>query len=522
MVPAVNKCPRILVQLLPLALAVACASGNGKSLTAQDLPTPKPDWVPSGHSDRYPTGPGKPYVTGFQWSEGDDALATARKRAAGDLASRLEVQIEAELLDVSEERDGEESYHVAAVTRSTVNLRLTGVHYHTWRDGPRVYALAYLQKAPAAQARRVERDLALDALRSCMEEAERLEYADRESAAVQAYERCRLPIAEALEHTAVAGVLTGIAPDDREARRELLAATHEIEEKVDTLLGQQASDLTEAAEALALQLGRQGLRLGDHLVVAPFTYGTADLSSSFGRQAAMDLESAFGRELARGGKADRRLVVAGVYTERQDAVRIDVTVKEVESARLVASAATSLDLGAVPKNLELKPQNFAEAVATQSALAGGEAIITGDLRLEVWTSRGRRGVVLSEGDSWKIFMRANQPAYVRLLYVLQDGQQVPIDQAFRIGEDKVNEVVEYPRSFEVVPPFGVEHVHATAYTREPPYLPTRRRVIDGEPYEVVVDGMGEINRTRGLRVRTDQQIAESFVAVTTTPNALRR
>ena len=82
-------------------------------------------------------------------------------------------------------------------------------------------------------------------------------------------------------------------------------------------------------------------------------------------------------------------------------------------------------------------------------------------------------------------------------------------------------IVEYPHAFEVVPPFGVEHFHATAFTQPPPALRTRREVIDDVPYDVVVDGMRQITRTRRERLRNDEQVAESFVAITTTPRAAR-
>ena len=49
-------------------------------------------------------------------------------------------------------------------------------------------------------------------------------------------------------------------------------------------------------------------------------------------------------------------------------------------------------------------------------------------------------------------------------------------------------MVRYPRAFEVVPPFGVEHFHATAFEERPPPLSTRPQRIAGELYEVVVSG----------------------------------
>lgn len=490
------------------ALALGCTAS-----------TPKPDWVETaGKTRRYPDAS---YVTGFAVAQGDDALASARQRAAADLAARLEVRIEHELREVSEERNGKYSYHVAAVTRSTVDLKLSGIEYETWDDRGVVYALALLERGTAGRQRRAQRDLALAEVRHCLEAGARLEAEGRRTRAIATYEDCRLPIAEALEHAAVAGALNGVSSDDARAHLELVTATRTAAEKVDEILRRPVSSVPGAAESLALQLGRQGVSTGSTLVVSPFTYGTMDLSSVFGRQMALELESALARHARDDGQGDDAtpdLVLHGVYFEAGDAVRLAVTAKEAATARLVASAGTLLPQSAVPEGLELRPSNFFEAMEAQKVLSDG-GVVTGDLRLELWTSKGRKGVVFTENDEYRIFLRANRPVWVRIVYVLKNGTQVAIDGAFRIDGPLVGSLVEYPKLFGVVPPFGVEHFHATAFRERPPELRTRREEIDGISYDVVVDGMREITRRRGDRLRDNAEIAESFVAVTTTPKA---
>jgi hypothetical protein len=453
-------------------------------------------------------------------ARGDDAVAVAKQRAATDLAARLEVRIEHELRDVSEEKDGVYSYHVASLTRSTVDLKLSGIVYQTWGDGRDVYAFAILDRAAAAAQRRHQRDLALIEVRRCLATGLRQERERHAERAVATYEDCRRPIAQALEHGAVARALTDVGPEDEAAHAELVDATRAVDEKVEDILHRPVSSMRTAAERLALQLGRQGVSTGSTLVVRPFSYGTADVSSAFGRRMAGDLESALARHARGDGDAARALVLHGVYFEDGDAVRLDVTVKEADTARLVASAGSSLPRASVPEDLPLRPSNFIEALEAQRLLSDG-GLVTGDLRVDVWTSRGRKGVVFTEDEEYRVYLRVNRPAWLRLVYVLQNGLQVPIEQSFYIEASRANTVVEYPHAFEVVPPFGVEHIYATAYSEVPPRLRTRREWIDGIEYEVVVGGLSEIARIRKARVRNDEQIAESFVAVTTTPRTAR-
>jgi hypothetical protein len=183
---------------------------------------------------------------------------------------------------------------------------------------------------------------------------------------------------------------------------------------------------------------------------------------------------------------------------------------------MLAAAESRLALSAVPTDLELKPSNFNRALADQGTLAEGE-ILSGDLRVELWTDRGKRRLLYTESEQLRIFFRVNQPSWVRLVYVLQNGVQVPIEQGYYVDASKVNFAIEYPESFEVVPPFGVEHIYATAFTEEPPPLVTERAWIDGQPYDVVSGGMKSLVATRGIRRQQRREMAESYVSLTTTP-----
>jgi hypothetical protein len=271
---------------------------------------------------------------------------------------------------------------------------------------------------------------------------------------------------------------------------------------------------------MALQLARQGVSTRSRLVVSHWNYGATNLSSSFGRQAGLDLERALAR--AARDEGDGRspsapdLAIGGAYFESGDELRMSATAREIESGRLVASAEARMPVAAVPAQLELRPPDFERALRDQRVLADG-ALSQGDLRVEVWTDKGRGGVLYSEHERLHLFMRVNQPAWVRLLYVLHDGVQVPIDQSFAIGRQDAGRVIEYPQSFEVVPPFGIEMIHATAFRERPPRLPTRERTIDGVRYDVVADGLDAIVRTRGLALRDRTPIAEDTVTVTTMP-----
>jgi hypothetical protein len=164
--------------------------------------------------------------------------------------------------------------------------------------------------------------------------------------------------------------------------------------------------------------------------------------------------------------------------------------------------------------METKPANFNRFAAAADKLAGGE-VVSGDLRVELRTNKGIQGIVFDEGEELSLFVRVNQPAWVQLIYVLTSGHHVPITQEWFIDESKVNQLVEYPASFEIVAPFGVEMIHAMASTQKPSKLITESTVIDGEDYEVIRDGANQVVQTRGLARKTKKQIAEQMLQLTT-------
>ena len=80
-------------------------------------------------------------------------------------------------------------------------------------------------------------------------------------------------------------------------------------------------------------------------------------------------------------------------------------------------------------------------------MLGEEQIIRGDLRIDLWTNKGNRDLVFTQGEEMQLYLRVNQPAWVRLVYILSSGDHVPMEQAYYIDSEKVNFKVEYPDSF---------------------------------------------------------------------------
>jgi len=481
---------------------------------AQALGKSNPEWVErSGASSQFPT---ERYLVGFAQAVGkEDAVESAKQQAAGDLARQITVQIESNVVDVTRESNGRLENDLTSQIRATSDIRLDGIRFETHRKRKNVWTLAVLERLPASVARRKLRDRALTMTQKCLDAAGAEEAAGHAAQALAAYRSCRKSLNEALEHEAIAAALQrgGLLQD--EVGDRLASYASHISTRVRAIPHKDAESIRGAAESLAAQLATAGIGRGCILQVAPLLYQGRDISSPFGREIAVALESAIGRTTpAPGTKVTGVVVVRGTYREGDGDFQLRIGAKQAETGVLLASAEIALAKTGIPSNIETKPANFSRFAADADKLSGGE-VVSGDLRVEVRTDKGIQGIVYDEGEELSLYVRVNQPAWVQLIYVLTSGHHVPITQEWYVDESKANQLVEYPTSFEIVAPFGVEMIHVMASTEKPPKFVTESTVIDGEDYEIIRDGANQVVRTRGLARKKKKQVAEQTLQLTT-------
>jgi hypothetical protein len=498
----------------------SCGKGSTGSPSSDGQPVVReasdPDWIKKGgNSLSYPN---ELFLTGIAAAKGDDALKRAMTDAAADLSNRISVHIEHELTDVSSEKNGKVNYHIAAMTKLTSDIRIQGLKYETAHVGSDVYALAYVRRGDAVTERLLLLDRSLLELRGCMNSARQRKSKGGVRAA-EGFLQCFRHVTEGLQHDAV---VRTVDPKGgaRGAQQELVQTLQEIRNETSSVTARPALSLKEAADLLALQFAPSGALLYTFKDAPSFLYGTTNFASALGQQLSTNLESAIARqknEEKRQPIEAKDAVIRGVYFEENENIRISATIVEVASGKLIGGAETVIAKSNLPEGLGVLPKNLEGAMADQRLLSKGE-LVDGNLRVEVWADKGRRGVVYSEADEIRLFIRVNAPAYVRLIYVLESGIQVPIDQSYYIDSTKVNMAVEYPDRFEVAPPFGVEHIHATAFTKQPEPLPVTTRVIGGVTYTVIEDGLSSVVRHRGIVRKEKDEIAESLLSITTLPS----
>ena len=195
---------------------------------------------------------------------------------------------------------------------------------------------------------------------------------------------------------------------------ELDERTGQIDLRLAHLRRVTASTFREMISLIAGELREQHICSS---VVAPLTYGQTAFSSPFGRQASVELEA----DLATGPECVQS-VVHGSYIEDSKELRIVVVAVDPKTGRARASGESRVPIKVLPNSLPRVPQNLQQALRDQHVLAPGEEV-AGELRVELWTQKGTRGLVFTEDEPVRIYLRVNRPAYVRITYLLASGER---------------------------------------------------------------------------------------------------
>lgn len=437
------------------------------------------------------------YLTGRGVSDNPVArerLAEAENDALASLARSIRTHVTSEFETLRRE-DPDTFHEVTQVHNSASSMiEVSGVEpVLTHADGNGMHALAYISRE---KAKRVHYDLAsslaeevhgkLDAAAQLAKEGRRLD-------ALRSYAEV-YPLIERLEDALAILLVVGGAPP------EIPFTRSELEEDVARVERAEVHSLRDAAQVLMGRLERSG-SLGSHVYMRPFTYARSDFASAFSQHLHQLMRSELGpREvegtrsfrakgadyaLEAGRQSNATAALFGTYQEVGDTVHVYARAVDTKTGQRVAAADVAIPKRIVVlSKLELKPQNFVQALADSGMIASGE-ILSGSMRLELWTDRGRDALLLQTDDIYNVYVRVNRACTIRLLYHLADGMRVVMHDDYPIATNMVNQGVQIPGRFRVAAPFGAETIQAFAYIDKPPPLKTRQDNIGGRPYTVV-------------------------------------
>ncbi len=497
----------------------------------------QPDWVVNyGQSDKYDE---QVYLTGFGEALGisRESKEIAQENARADLSQKVLVKIDSTVSNYQLE-DGEETLQqFSTVTQSSSELQVVGLETLTYvrdsRKNPMSFALVYIERKKLAKLYQAEKKRLTSQILQLITLAENQD--NPKYTSVQYYYQT-WPLLDKLAEVqtillSVSGtrIFSDLASQDL-ADQPLILNKSQINRRIQQLSLHSIDNLDDVAGAIQFQLYQQFDLQHQQLLVQPFFYQDTRLSSRFARYFKQLLEGklensiqphrefqakSVNYEKDMAVSADADYIITGSYWEKEDNVQILAFCRSVQTGEIRASANVDFKRGMLKSSLNLKPDNF-EKIMSQQLAFEQEVIDSGQLKLEVWTDRGKNALLYSQGELMKIYLRTNRPCYVRLLYILANGQKTLLVDNLQINLESinrpllVNDLLEI--DFECTSPFGAEMIIGVA--RNYPFDTIETTERDGYIFIDTDNPKHLANITRGTkgfkrRKRNDESIQQT-------------
>ena len=502
----------------------------------------KPDWVVNyGQATEFPADR---YLTGFGSAAGIDQLSqqVAQDNARADLSRQVVVKISNNISNQQQETETDLVQQFSSVTHSTSSLQVMGLKSEVYLDDhrkhPTAYALTYIRRTDLVRLYQQEKERVQKEIGQLIRLAE--SNLEQKELALQYYFQT-LPLFEKLTESRTVLLSVGASSLlDRQEQDDVLPSKNEIWDRIRQLALFEIKHLEDVAGAIQFQFNQQFQAPKAGLMVIPFYYQDTKLCSQFARYLKQTLESklsqsvpptgqfqarsvSFSRDLAAASGAD--YIITGSYWEETDRLRVLAQCRELKSGTVVASTSVEFASDLLPAAMQLKPENFQSAMAQQMAFA--QQIIDSDqFQLEVWTDRGQDALLYGQGELMKIYLRSNRPCYVRLIYILADGQKTLLLDNLPINAESVNRSLSVNElkdlDFECAAPFGAEMLVAVGRTDQ--FDPLKTVEKDGyyflpvsQPEEVAYLSRDVRGFKRRQRDDASIQQTESKLMITTVP-----
>jgi len=502
----------------------------------------KPDWVVNyGQATEFPADR---YLTGFGSAAGIDQQSqqVAQDNARADLSRQVVVKISNSISNQQQETETDLVQQFSSVTYSTSSLQVMGLKSEVYLDDhrkhPTAYALTYIRRTDLVGLYQREKDRVQKEIGQLIRLAE--SNLEQKELALQYYFQT-LPLFEKLTESRTVLLSVGASSLlDRQEQDDVLPSKNEIWDRIQQLALFEIKHLEDVAGAIQFQFNQQFQAPKAGLLVIPFYYQDTKLCSQFARYLKQTLESklsqsvpptgqfqarsvSFSRDLAAASGAD--YIITGSYWEETERLRVLAQCRELKSGTVVASTSVEFASDLLPAAMQLKPENFQSAMAQQMAFA--QQIIDSDqFQLEVWTDRGQDALLYGQGELMKIYLRSNRPCYVRLIYILADGQKTLLLDNLPINAESVNRSLSVNElkdlDFECAAPFGAEMLVAVGRTDQ--FDPLKTVEKDGyyflpvnQPEEVAYLSRDVRGFKRRQRDDASIQQTESKLMITTVP-----
>jgi TolB-like protein len=273
----------------------------------------------------------------------------------------------------------------------------------------------------------------------------------------------------------------------------------------------------EAQEFIAQSIGFQLAKDSTPIWISNFSYESSGIVSPYSDKFAMGLTEKFldnKIKLTKNAKLINKYILKGFFWKEANYVRVNVSVLNQETGDIVAAVESGIAESFVINNgINIEPENYNQAVKNMVLFNENLVTSNGGLTVALTTNKGSENLLYEEGDTLKIYLKANKPCFVRFIYHLADGNKVLLYDNFNITSSLTNKVIEIPEYFICTDPYGVETLQLMAQTEEFAPLTIYKEYgynfIDGNLQNI-------LKKSRGFKpAKQEDGSAEQYMMITT-------
>lgn len=251
-----------------------------------------------------------------------------------------------------------------------------------------------------------------------------------------------------------------------------------------------------------------------------FTYMNTGMGSKFSAHLAASLQpkltaEGFAIYTPDQSAKDNRFpwVLSGTYWLDGKNLKVIANLNNEKTGITIASIEEFFPLTWLTENgIEYLPGNYQSAIKLEKELSSNEIVNSG-LMVKLWTNKGMENPVYKQGEKMQVYVQADQPCYLRLIYFTADGNKWLLKDSWYLDETKINKPYLLPGSYTCTPPFGAEILQLVAQTEPFKKLDTE---VSGGNTIILGDDHSAIEITRGMKAeKPNLLIAEKRISITT-------
>ncbi|MEN7546704.1 DUF4384 domain-containing protein [Rapidithrix thailandica] len=450
-------------------------------LTSLSLFAQEPFWT--DYARRKAKLPESRYLVGFSSqaqvsaARKEDAMEALLEMAKKQLVESVQVTVKSISTMNIENLDSKTLEYFKQSSVSYSNLNISGLKTETYYDAKKqeAFAIAYARRSEVTENYRQTLLKNLHTLESSLKEIGRYFTEENQEMAIKTCFGSQTLFREIEEAQTI---IIAMGQTSQEEIKASIEKYHLYQTQVNQYLTQLTSyeklTLNEVAFYISAGFKAQIGRPVASTQLYNFTYENTQVGSEFSQRLSLALEQKLIQEgefeIVKPTEYSENFkplhLITGTYWKEANRLKIVAILRNARNGKAIASMEGYLPLQWLTQNqVDYVPENFQQAQQEEKTFVE-EATKHQDFYIDMWTNKGKDGLVFSEGELLKISVNTNESCYLRVIYHLADGSRVLLLDNYYIADAHTNTTYTLPHEFECAAPFGVETLQVNAQTRK--------------------------------------------------------